>query len=233
MDSRSLRSFLALFALAGGPGAAAPVFGQSGPVPGLNNDEIIRLVKGGLGEDTIVLKIESSKGTFDTSTDAIIRLKAAGVPEAVIRAMLAPGAPKSPAREGAGLFLKDGERLARMDPTIYFTKIGAIFLTGAHARMGARIAQPKFVFSFADGLAQLAFAGPNEFLLVRLDGKEDSREVGVGVKGLGDKTLLLKVTDLGDRRYEVTPDKPLAPGEYGFFHMLTGRVFDFSVTAGR
>lgn len=54
----------------------------------LNDDSIIGLVKAGLGPETVVAKINASKGAYDTSTNALIQMKQAGVPDPVIAAML-------------------------------------------------------------------------------------------------------------------------------------------------
>ena len=47
------------------------------------------MAKAGIDDAIIVAKIESSKCQFDTSTDALIQLKSAGVSSAVIKSMLA------------------------------------------------------------------------------------------------------------------------------------------------
>ena len=54
----------------------------------LTNDVVISLVKAGLGPEAIKAKIAASRGTYDTSSNALIALKQAGVPDAVIAAML-------------------------------------------------------------------------------------------------------------------------------------------------
>lgn len=68
----------------------------------LRNADIVKMTTAGLGADTIVLKIESSTTQFDTSTDALAALKAAGVPEVAIVAMIKAGArtTNSPASPG-------------------------------------------------------------------------------------------------------------------------------------
>jgi len=54
----------------------------------LNNDDIVKMAKAGFDDAIIVAKIGSSKCQFDTSTDALIRLKQSGVSGTVIRAMV-------------------------------------------------------------------------------------------------------------------------------------------------
>ncbi len=58
----------------------------------LTNDDIIKLVKAELGDQVVIDKIKSSPGDkLDTSTDALIRLKKAGVSKAVIDAIITRG----------------------------------------------------------------------------------------------------------------------------------------------
>ncbi len=59
----------------------------------LTNDDVIKLVKAELGDQVVIDKIKSSPSDkLDTSTDALIRLKKAGVSKAVIDAMIKRGA---------------------------------------------------------------------------------------------------------------------------------------------
>jgi hypothetical protein len=75
----------------------APVTPQAAPAPAnstgadselLTNQSIISLVSAGLGPDTIVAKINASRGSYDTSTNGLIQLKQANVPDPVIAAMV-------------------------------------------------------------------------------------------------------------------------------------------------
>ncbi len=54
----------------------------------MNNEDIVKLVKAGLSENLIISTIESSETDFDTSADALIKMKEARVPEAVIQRMI-------------------------------------------------------------------------------------------------------------------------------------------------
>lgn len=59
------------------------------PVPDtLSNATVIALVRAGLGPEAIIAKINASNGSYDTSTNALIELKQAGVFDGVIAAML-------------------------------------------------------------------------------------------------------------------------------------------------
>jgi|HubBroStandDraft_1064217.scaffolds.fasta_scaffold55333_1 hypothetical protein len=70
----------------------AIVFLMIGPVLAaqqtLNNDAIIKMVKAGLSEELVITTIDSQAGTFDTSTDGLIALKAAGVNDKVVSAIV-------------------------------------------------------------------------------------------------------------------------------------------------
>ena len=57
----------------------------------LTNDDIVKLLKSGLSAKIIVAKVKSTPGKYDTSTDALTRLKAANVPEEVLVAIIEAG----------------------------------------------------------------------------------------------------------------------------------------------
>ncbi len=54
----------------------------------LINEDVIKMTKAGLPESTIVLTIQKSSNKFDTSPDALIALKEAGVTQKVLDAIL-------------------------------------------------------------------------------------------------------------------------------------------------
>jgi len=68
--------------------ASTYVIGQSGDSP-LTNASIVKLVKAGFKEKTIITVIASRPTRFDLSTEQMIDLKHAGVGEKIILAMLA------------------------------------------------------------------------------------------------------------------------------------------------
>lgn len=55
----------------------------------LTNDAVITMVKAGLSENLILAKIRSTTTKFDVRAETLVSLKAAGVPERVIEAMVA------------------------------------------------------------------------------------------------------------------------------------------------
>ncbi len=67
----------------------------------MTNDEVIKMAGAGLGDAVILDKIKASQCNFNTSTDAIIKLKQAGVSDTVLEAMIAAGGGAQPATEPA------------------------------------------------------------------------------------------------------------------------------------
>jgi hypothetical protein len=255
----------------------------------LTNESIIALVKAGIGPDTIVAKIGVSKGNYDTTTNALISLKQAGVPDRVIAAMLDrsgspvltnaiaddtnpdPLVPHSP-----GIYLLD-ERvgaMVRLNATssnqVKTSNYWGFALTAGLSSMKKKLVIPNtsariqvldrrptfyFYFGKAGMLADLAgfnsnvavsATSPNEFSLVRLEQKQDHREVAVGsiniisrVKsGVSDKARVpFTYDEIAPGVFRVTPGAYLEPGEYGFVSSVVAgadrdviaRIFDFSV----
>src|SRR2546426_11393309 len=54
----------------------------------LTNSDVLKMVEAKLADDLIISKIKTSTCNFDTSIDAILKLKAAGASDAVIHAMV-------------------------------------------------------------------------------------------------------------------------------------------------
>jgi hypothetical protein len=65
----------------------------------LTNKDVLDMVKSGLATEIIVAKIKASPGKFDTSAATMAELKSAGVPDAVIMAMVG-GALEVPTTSG-------------------------------------------------------------------------------------------------------------------------------------
>jgi hypothetical protein len=78
----------------------------------MDNSAVIKLTKSGLSEDLIVQTITASAGHYDTSTDALIALKQAGVTDKEVGAMLTknagPAAAPSVAAPSTGSSLPAG-----------------------------------------------------------------------------------------------------------------------------
>ncbi len=67
----------------------------------MTNQDVIRLVKAQVGDSLIISKIKQSKTKFDTSVDALVALKQAGVSDELVAVMMNPSAASPPAA-GAG-----------------------------------------------------------------------------------------------------------------------------------
>lgn len=55
----------------------------------LDNDSVVRMIVGGLKEDTVIRVIKARSRKYVLAPDAVLALKAAGVPQGVITAMSA------------------------------------------------------------------------------------------------------------------------------------------------
>lgn len=71
-----------------GQAQAAPAPPPAPAGPTLSNDDIIKLAKAKLPDSIIIKKIKNSACAFDTGTDGLVKLKQAGVSDAVIQAMV-------------------------------------------------------------------------------------------------------------------------------------------------
>ena len=78
-------------ALAAGQQQPAPPQEQQAPGK-LSNQEIVDMIKAGLSAEVVIAKIKTSATGFDTSPAALQELKAAGVPDSVILAIVQPAA---------------------------------------------------------------------------------------------------------------------------------------------
>ena len=67
----------------------------------LTNDDVIKLVGAGLTQDTIETKIFNSATAFRTDADSLIDLTKQGIPDRVIRAMIARQSEQAPVRRSA------------------------------------------------------------------------------------------------------------------------------------
>src|SRR5207237_10900121 len=69
--------------------------------PALTNDDILKMVKGGLQETTVLNAITANETDFDVSAKALLDLKQAGISDQIIDAMLAAEAKKRNAASAA------------------------------------------------------------------------------------------------------------------------------------
>ena len=108
----------------------------------LTNDSIVKMLAGGVDEEIVIAKINSSAAAFTMDADSLIRLKSANVPQKVVRAMLnwkAPGtaAPASPAVPPAAAVPVLGNIVKDPGPTLPPAALPETPLTTVTARQGA------------------------------------------------------------------------------------------------
>jgi hypothetical protein len=266
---------------------AIPLQAQNGEEV-LTNDSVITLSKAGLSSTIIVNKIRSSKTNFNMSTDELIRLKQARIPDDIVAAMFdathrrsettsTTGAgdaskvdPNDPnAAHDAGIYLLvkvDGKpKMIQLEPSVSKQqKTGGVFqsaltygiakvkfkaaLNGQRAALQINDPRPVFYFYFevkGSGLSTSSYyaTSPNEFSLVQLNMKSNTREVTVSQanafgaqSGTMDKAArAFTFEKIAPGVYKVTPQQDLTDGEYGFYNAAGvgpsggAKIFDFGI----
>ena len=215
----------------------------------LTNETIVAMVKGGFSDTVILAKIRTSQTKFDTSTDALMKLKAEKVPDKVIEAMIVGGAPPAPAAAAPGdpaiahvsasgakpLKIVNGELETSVAP--FAGARQEVVLPAAKAEYRIADKQPTFSTNLA----------ADQWALVRLKpGKRDrnlpiSSNSGWGWGGASFRQgpdPKYRVTLEGgpgpDGTTQIKPKEPLTPGEYGLVAIVRGQpnmvqVFEFGV----
>jgi hypothetical protein len=169
----------------------------------LTNDSIVELHKLGLGDAVIVEKIKTSTCTFDTGTDALKKLKDAGISDTVIAAMISGGGVKS-VKEGGdpnnplaphatGIYLYQtvdgkpkmtligGSAVERMRSGGGWgvgwggTAKSRAVLNGLSASLQLSERRPTFYFYLTEGMESMANS-PSQFALCALELKKDKQE---------------------------------------------------------
>jgi hypothetical protein len=214
--------------------------GQAAGSAPLNNDDIMKMVQAKLPDAVIVAKVKSSTCKFDTSTDALIRLKGAGVSDAVLEAMAGCGAAPAPAVStppaagpvsDIGVYHKVGDEWRQVDPEVVNVKSGGVgktFLSGglvkpdinahidgAHSRNQVRT-PVEFLIYMAEGV------GITEYQLIHLHEQKNAREfrtVTGGVmhvsSGATRDLMQFEGKKIANRTYVIELGN-MGAGEYGF-----------------
>jgi hypothetical protein len=207
----------------------------------LTNASILEMVKLGLSPATVLLKIQSSEGRFDTSIPALGVLKANGVPDAIVEAMLAASAKPSGASVGLGLLVEvfleaEGRRLRlNQAPSVQKMSYGLFgadlktVIPGKSSNFGTTSVRP-----FLDVRFSSAGVEPRTLIVSRL-GESDE---GGGRQLDAEASEPFEVTSTGDGAYRIRPIKSLKRGEYVIYQtveaqsLLGGarlRIFDFRI----
>jgi hypothetical protein len=238
-------AFFGVLVLAGGYGVAQEV---------LTNDGVVKMVKAGLPEAVIIQKIRSSERKFDTSTDALIRLKSAGVPDKVIEAMVAPaaGTPSAAAPPPGGAGAPAISHVAAGSPRRLKSVTGNMEFKVepfGESRQEVVLPEPRAQYRIAE--KEPVFLAPNaayQWILIRLKPGKRDRNLPMGGGGGWwtyegttyrhgvDPKYNVKLTteSAPNGGLRIKPAEPLASGEYGFVAASRGQVnlvevFDFAV----
>jgi hypothetical protein len=225
----------------------------------VTNDEVVKMVKAGLPESLIIQKIRSSERKLDTSADALIKLKSAGVPDKVIEAMLAPGsggtaAAAAPPAAGApaGSVQATIAHVVGSDQKPLKSVLGSMEFKVqpfGGSRQEVVLPEPKAQYRITQ--ADPVFVSPtpdHQWILVRLKpGKRDrnlpmSNSSGFWTyggatfrQGVDPKYAIKLTSEPGpNATTQLKPAEPLKPGEYGWVAASRGQinlneVFDFAV----
>jgi hypothetical protein len=230
-------------AVTGGPGLAQEM---------LTNDAIVKMVKSGLPENVIVQKIRVSQKKFDTSADALIKLKGAGVPDKVIEAMMAPVAtaavPPVVVATPAEPFIV---HVLGRDQKPLKAVIGNMqFKVEPFAGSRQEVVLPENRAQYRTTEKEPVFTSPNtnhQWILARLKPGKRDRNLPINKnsgwfyggatfqQGVDSKYAIKLSTEPGPNGgVQLRPAEPLKPGEYGFVAATRGNinlveVFDFGV----
>lgn len=205
----------------------------------LSNRDVIDLVKAKMAESTIIRAIHNGKTEFDTSPQALIALSKAGVPTAIIDAMLAPAERTVVAGDQINpeeVIMISGDSRTQMryvNPTVRTAARGLGFggvgqyavLHGSQAKLRITDGLPRFTVAVPDN------AQPESYVtLVNLAiRRNDTREVMIGggymsySTGINKDRIIATIGDAltdqsqapeGFQLYELAPKTQLPAGEY-------------------
>lgn len=221
----------------------------------LDNAELVRLTKLDMGDQVIVAKIKASKDVnFDISTDALIKLKEAGVSKPVLAAMLermtpaaAPAAPKASGTQ---------------QPVTLYANGGSIELTAVYGQLKSQSSpfgvtqwvqfnDPSAKLRVTDRRPSVVIATDIDprgaWWLVSLSTAKDGNGVyryfdlerGGGVfsmawSGSPEQGSIVKFDVVQEQpgKWRLTVPKDLKPGEYGVFsgrNQGEGILFGFGI----
>lgn len=215
------------------------------------------------------LKKLKEAGVSDGVIKAMVSAPSASAKEEALTVEDDPTDPISPHEPGIYCWMQkpDGVRLVQLEPSVYSqskaggwlesqltyglakTKLKAV-VPRPRARLRLPEARPIFYFYFEQKSAGLSYShsfitgatNPNEFVLVKMKEKRDSREVTTAESNIissssGTSSADTKDFDFEKIRpgiYKVIMTTPLEAGEYCFFYAggQAERLFDFGIESG-
>jgi hypothetical protein len=207
----------------------------------LRNENIVEMTKAGIDENTMLKLIQSRLSSFDTSVQALVRLKQAGVSDTVIDAIVSARRADAGAAglhdipDEAGVYANVRERLVPLKIEIVTWRTGGELkrLYGNRGHLNGVVSRPlstldvdtrpEFIVKTPDGVAA------EEYQLVRFWKKEDRREFRIvtggvfhATSGPDDNLVAVDIERVGPRTYRMRPSLPLRNGEYGFLAPAAG-----------
>ncbi|MGH8190056.1 MAG: hypothetical protein ACREP2_01240 [Rhodanobacteraceae bacterium] len=213
--------------------AAAPAFADNNV---LDNHAVVEMVQLGLGQQVIEAKIHASTTHFDTSPEALAKLKRERVPSAIITAMINAGSGNVVTSSGSGgsqwaqangaralfEFVDSNGADQPMSPVRVTSEISTrkawipfyhggpetfLFIDGRHAALKTST-QPSFITNLDPISVRLVHLGQNNH--------REARYV-VFNGSTTDREVPVTTTPAGTGTVRITPAEPLQPGEeYAF-----------------
>lgn len=226
-------------------------YGQSLAQDVLTNDDIVKLVKGGLPEAVIIQKIRTSERKFDTSADGLIALKGAGVPDKVIEAMVAPAAgtaaAPAPPTDAPAIVHVVGSDQKPLKGVLGNVEVSVHPFGGSRQEVVLPDNRAQYRITGQDPVF-LSANPDHQWVLVRLKPGKRDRNLPMSKSsgwwnygghtfrhGVDPKYAINLVTEPGpDGSVRIKAAEPLKPGEYGFVAATRGQinlneVFDFAI----
>jgi hypothetical protein len=239
----------------------------------ITNVTVLEMTKLGLDDNAIITKIKSGKCAFQIADSDLAELKKAGISPKVVAAMVAASNPiaarvtidNKPAEMHSFGPAKDTGRVANIATGTLSTLgtwaavLGSMgtastvppatsikekaYLAGAHSSLVVSATPVIEIELPKDEMI-------DQYVLVRLNGQKDRRELEVGSKHLwtghlggrrgirSDSIVKASSTPLGGNRFRLTVSRPLKKGEYmlyivdssaGNIDETLGRGYDFAV----
>ena len=213
----------------------------------LTNDDVVSMIKAGLGDDLVIAKINSARElNLDVAPETLIKLKKEGVSKAVLDAMIrSSSAGRSDGRPGGqlktGVRLVTGERTydlmsiagAESSTFAYVTMLLWNNYPGMHAEVRTKD-RDSYI------LLQSDKSPTGRYYIVRLDSNKrtSDRSLKMGRDGLFSTrsmghpddtwTIPFDVTQEREGLWRLKPKASLKQDEYGLW-MGTGELYDFGV----
>jgi hypothetical protein len=150
--------------------------GQAAPTE-VTNSDVISMTKAGIGEQTIILAIQHGPDKFDTSPQALIALKASGVSDQVLNAILATGNTKGvtsaggQSNDGEVLFQKALDAIGPHDKimAVHSFQLKADVTASGQGKTISFVREEVRVFPDKDFTASIPATGPSQKQIITVE----------------------------------------------------------------